>query len=1086
MEETQGREAGLDDVPPGDDAAMDDETLGDVSLDDEAAAPAEVDSLSAELDALLAGGSDAAPAPPPDDPPPAAPEPAPAPPAAPEDPPPPPASPPACDAADVWTETGRAAWVAFGVAGVYVSKGGGAKGHLASALQPFARRLEVRDVRVRLTASEPFRRGSEPPDVDDSHPLTGWSSEPLEAPALDEGPRGAALRCGFAVPARCVGDGRGDRLLRLSVVAKVLGDDLGASSEPRVLGVATFSLRSLVEAEGPVARPLAPGAGAEAVAFPLAGGDDGARRACRAVGDAAADALLQPFAFFPRRFAGAPPIVGAEGAAEPSGVHAVVADALQPVADGMLEAAAAWMREAERARGDQALFKDDEDARRRGARRVRVQILGARGLRRAPRSPPAAAPAGLTAEAAKAKLGAAASSFWGLAKRLKEGDAPRLGMDDGGDAAPPNPLVRCRLRADARGSDAPLPLGRTNTEYATESPSFGTNARAKSACAHAKPSTAFEAAAPRCRLAEDAGAPLGVAPALEFYARRDECGSGRAVLEFEALDERYGVARGVDALPLGTCDVAIPAASSAPPPPAWVPLGAGGELFLAVHASSLDAEDDEGRADAAFADAERSGGPAPAALRGWLGAAGVACDALDGGPVASRDPDWLEAHATSLARDGARLARFASEARDGARAARRAFKSSMRKGDVDVAALPTNLHCYVFQRSSGAAKELWTCATSGAPTAAATLGAARGGLRRLERELGRSPRGRALEARAAACAVRKALCVAHALCVAGAAVRAKIAALAFEGDAAAALETWRAHGVPVVFLALVSATGAELAMLEDAASAAAALEGVRVQFGAAAAYDAAARVLTLDVPAGDVDALGLGGARLDLRPFLFSQGLDAKQSLANSRNAVQESLTRLGRAVAPPADDAFEETDDAAAAPDAREIQNALNVAARDGLAAYAAAALEPRAAAKALKYLSKAVDKETASLDSKTFEKHWLVLVEAERAARALRGALCVFCKSGKDRTGMAVTLAAAMFVGEAATAPDDDEALMLDRANALREHGVRVRICEKNTGRKKYAFNVIQREFLPYPYRPPTATIEDLLSSTIHRDTS
>ena len=78
-----------------------------------------------------------------------------------------------------------------------------------------------------------------------------------------------------------------------------------------------------------------------------------------------------------------------------------------------------------------------------------------------------------------------------------------------------------------------------------------------------------------------------------------------------------------------------------------------------------------------------------------------------------------------------------------------------------------------------------------------------------------------------------------------------------------------------------------------------------------------------------------------------------------------------------------------------------------------------PRNDVLAVRYLSKAVDKETASLDSKTFEKHWLVLVEAERAARALRGALCVFCKSGKDRTGMAVTLAAAMFVGEAATSP-------------------------------------------------------------------
>ena len=101
-----------------------------------------------------------------------------------------------------------------------------------------------------------------------------------------------------------------------------------------------------------------------------------------------------------------------------------------------------------------------------------------------------------------------------------------------------------------------------------------------------------------------------------------------------------------------------------------------------------------------------------------------------------------------------------------------------------------------------------------------------------------------------------------------------------------------------------------------------------------------------------------------------------------------------------------------------------------------------------------------------------------------------------------MAVTLAAAMVVGDhdraaapppsdsdgnaPAQANDDAEKLMLHRANTLREHGVRVRVCEKNTGRKKYAFNVIQREFLPFPYRPPMSTIEDLLSSTIHRDTS
>ena len=334
----------------------------------------------------------------------------------------------------------------------------------------------------------------------------------------------------------------------------------------------------------------------------------------------------------------------------------------------------------------------------------------------------------------------------------------------------------------------------------------------------------------------------------------------------------------------------------------------------------------------------------------------------------------------------------------------------------------------------------------------------------------------------------------------------------------AAADAWRAHGLPVVFLALLSATGSELAMLEDAASAVAALRGVSLALGRSDGYDAATRTLTVALPGDDVARLGLEDATLALVPCFFAQGLDAKQSLANSKNAVQASISHLGRVVAPPRGAAPGAASGAggdercglepppsggdAAPPDARELQNALNRAAVDVLHAHAAKARGDKAAKKALKHVARAVDKETASVSGKTFEKHWLILVEAERAARTLDCALAVFCKSGKDRTGMAVTLAAAMVVGDhdraaapppadsdgnaPAQANDDAEKLMLHRANTLREHGVRVRVCEKNTGRKKYAFNVIQREFLPFPYRPPMSTIEDLLSSTIHRDTS
>ena len=82
---------------------------------------------------------------------------------------------------------------------------------------------------------------------------------------------------------------------------------------------------------------------------------------------------------------------------------------------------------------------------------------------------------------------------------------------------------------------------------------------------------------------------------------------------------------------------------------------------------------------------------------------------------------------------------------------------------------------------------------------------------------------------------------------------------------------------------------------------------------------------------------------------------------------------------------------------------------------------------------------------------------------------------------TGMAATLAAAAFCGEFGR---DNEPQVLATANLLRAHGTRIRICEKNTGRRRYAFNAFQREFLPAAFRPPPSTICLLYRSPSPRD--
>ena len=301
-------------------------------------------------------------------------------------------------------------------------------------------------------------------------------------------------------------------------------------------------------------------------------------------------------------------------------------------------------------------------------------------------------------------------------------------------------------------------------------------------------------------------------------------------------------------------------------------------------------------------------------------------------------------------------------------------------------------------------------------------------------------------------------------------------------------ESWREKGTDVVFLSLISTAGRELAMLEDVAGIVDALQDVNVHISGGFGYDPSTRTLGLGMTG--VDDLGLEAFRASV--VLVAQGLDVRQSLAHSQQTAKDAMSSFLATAKTAAQDVRQQFGGSNSGPvaapgappppsddDARRLQNTLNRAAAERLAARA----EKLGDGGAARHFGAAVERESAALASGAFEKHWTIIVEAERLARRLDLPLAVFCKSGKDRTGMAATLAAAAFCGEFGR---DNEPAVLATANLLRAHGTRIRICEKNTGRRRYAFNAFQREFLPAPFRPPPSTIEDLASSLIHRDMS
>jgi len=107
-------------------------------------------------------------------------------------------------------------------------------------------------------------------------------------------------------------------------------------------------------------------------------------------------------------------------------------------------------------------------------------------------------------------------------------------------------------------------------------------------------------------------------------------------------------------------------------------------------------------------------------------------------------------------------------------------------------------------------------------------------------------------------------------------------------------------------------------------------------------------------------------------------------------------------------------------------------------------------------------------------------MLAAAERACTSLGGMRVTFCKSGKDRTGMVVTLEQSRVLGEQFRCGMDQARLLRD-ATVMRAHGTRIDVCLKNIGRRVYSINKLQSQFLPLLLRPPPSLLEDLFKKDL-----
>lgn len=298
---------------------------------------------------------------------------------------------------------------------------------------------------------------------------------------------------------------------------------------------------------------------------------------------------------------------------------------------------------------------------------------------------------------------------------------------------------------------------------------------------------------------------------------------------------------------------------------------------------------------------------------------------------------------------------------------------------------------------------------------------------------------------------------------------------------------------------LISAQGKELAMLQDANGALKALARCKFHLcadpekrgggGAAVSIKVEENIqndediesaVSIYIPRADFDAFCIEANEPDacvlgpiqVIPLLFSQGINEFQTLANVASRVSDTTGNMVQRKTNERSFSILNQYFGQVYPFLSSVPQTLAIVERD------------------LERLRITVATEQAH------QKDVDILTSAADLVRSLRGGRVTFCKSGKDRTAMSVTLEQSRLLHldwnqnlAITDSNGSDESIspsevILRTANLFREKGIRLIIAEKNIGRAAYSFNGLQRKMLPYLYRPPTSTLTDIYTSVRSRD--
>ena len=479
--------------------------------------------------------------------------------------------------------------------------------------------------------------------------------------------------------------------------------------------------------------------------------------------------------------------------------------------------------------------------------------------------------------------------------------------------------------------------------------------------------------------------------------------------------------------------------------------------------------------------------------------------------------EWIDAHVQDLQAYAQQLSEQAAHLQrllDGGAT----LRSSASKKDPWLQALPINLHMQALHvrrcveggssASSEAVVDSMTCGSL-SPHA---LGHKKGGLFNLENELLRAKQrlqalcdqyrdscvtsnrhsvhnpspahdlfhlvgkaALAFESSITSIAKRRMLSISQGLSVIANAFVAKLSLVSEGFIPHSTADRWMRDGFFVVFEGLLSVIGHERSMLEDTISTVEVLRLYVLRLLPSSSSCAPAHIdkdrLDLDVagreirlylpddaimklPDALIEKIHGDAAVISLQPILFTQGIDIIQSTANTFSA------------------------------DAIYLQHRVNIRAIKLLNLYCHK-VQPigndnspdRGNENVFMNSHPLIFELSTLIKNASFgTKNVEMLMEIERICLILGGCRVTFCKSGKDRTGMAVTLEQSRQLGERFNCGMSPERVYKD-ANIMRLYGTRILVCEKNVGRKIYSINKIQSQFLPPLYRPPAEALEDIM---------